>query len=230
MPPIGRLQRYPTSLDLASNTDDGGETVRDILHKKFPPRRPLVEAALQADEPEQHTHPIIFESFTGSLICTTVIHTSGSAGPSGVEAQGWRRMCTSFHDASQQCEAIAAVTHRLCTTLVDPKALRGFTCGRLLALDKQPGVRPIGIGKVSRRIVCKAVLSVIKEEILRVSSSYAWASRLAVRCIVDHPSTEAILLVNVTNAFNNWSRKTALINIQHSCPSLATILINTYRQ
>ena len=38
------------------------------------------------------------------------------------------------------------------------------------------------------------------------------------------------MLVDATNAFNNLSRKTALINIQHSCPSLATILINTYRQ
>ena len=44
----------PLPLDLVVNTDDGSETVRDALHKKFPARRPLVEAALQADEPE-HT-------------------------------------------------------------------------------------------------------------------------------------------------------------------------------
>ena len=36
-----------------------------------------------------------------------------------MDAQGWRRMCTSFHDASQHpCEAIAAVARHLCTTLV----------------------------------------------------------------------------------------------------------------
>ena len=68
-------------------------------------------------------------------------------------------MCTTFHDASQYlCEAIAAVAHHLCTTLVDPKALRGFTCSRLMALNKKPGVRPVGIGEVSRRIIGKAVL------------------------------------------------------------------------
>ena len=33
----------PLPLDLAVNTDGGGETVRDVLHKKFPPRRPLVK-------------------------------------------------------------------------------------------------------------------------------------------------------------------------------------------
>ena len=37
------------------------------------------------------------------------------------------------------------------------------------------------------------------------------------------------MLADASNAFNNLSRKTALFNIQHSCPSLATILINTYR-
>ena len=230
----------PLPLDLVVNTDDSGETVRDVLHKKFPPRRPLVEAALQADGPEQHTHPIIFESITGPLIRTTALHTSGSAGPSGMDAQGWRRMCTSFHDASQHlCEAIAAVARRLCTSLVDPKALRGFTCSRLIALDKQPGVRPVGIGEVSRRIIGKAVLSVIKDDILRVAGvkqlcvgqqAGCEAAIHALRCIFDHSSTEAILLVDATNAFNNLSRKTALINIQHSCPSLAIILINTYRQ
>ena len=76
-------------------------------------------------------------------------------------------MCTSFHDASQRlCETIAAVAHHLCTTLVDPKAPRGFTFCRLMALDKKLLVRPIGIGEVSRRIIGKAVLAVIMEDIL----------------------------------------------------------------
>ena len=230
----------PLPLDLAVNIDDGSKTVRDVLHKKFPPRRPLVEAALQVDEPEQHTHPIIFESITGPLIHTTALHTSGSAGPSGMDVQWWRQMCTLFHDTSQHlCEAIAAVARHLCTSLVDPKALRGFACSRLIALNKQPGVRPVGIGEVSRRIINKAVLPVIMDDILRVSGvkqlcvgqqAGCEAAIHALRHIFDHFSTEAILLVDATNAFNNLSRKTALINIQHSCPSLATILINTYRQ
>ena len=127
----------PLPLDLVANANNGSETIKDVLQKKFPPRRPVVEAALQGDKTGLQTHPIIFESITGPLICTTALHTSGSAGPSGMDAQGWRRMCTSFHDASQRlCEAIAAVERRLCTTMVDPKALRGFTCSRLIALDK----------------------------------------------------------------------------------------------
>ena len=123
-------------------------------------------------------------------------------------------MCTSFHDASQSlCEATAALSHCLCTTLDDPKTLRGFTCSRLIALDKQPGVRS---GKVSRRIIGKVVLPVIKEDILRVTGvkqlcvgqqAGCEAAIHALRSIFDHPSTEAILLVDASNAFNNLSAR-----------------------
>ncbi len=41
--------------------------------------------------------------------------------------------------------------------------------------------------------------------------------------------TEAVLLVDASNAFNSLNREVALHNIRHLCPSLATILINIYR-
>ena len=43
-------------------------------------------------------------------------------------------------------------------------------------------------------------------------------------------STEAVMLVDACNAFNSLNRETALRNIQHLCPPLAKILINTYRE
>ncbi len=42
--------------------------------------------------------------------------------------------------------------------------------------------------------------------------------------------TEAILLVDASNAFNRLNRATALRNMQHSCPKISKYLINTYRQ
>ena len=42
-------------------------------------------------------------------------------------------------------------------------------------------------------------------------------------------STEAVLLVDTTNAFNSLNRNAALHNIRHVCPSLATVIINTYQ-
>ena len=43
----------------------------------------MVNAALLADEPSQHTHTIIFESITGPLIRTRALHTSGAAAQHG---------------------------------------------------------------------------------------------------------------------------------------------------
>jgi hypothetical protein len=47
--------------------------------------------------------------------------------------------------------------------------------------------------------------------------------------IWNSPNNEAVILVDATNAFNSLNRQTALRNISKLCPSLAVILINTYR-
>ena len=49
------------------------------------------------------------------------------------------------------------------------------------------------------------------------------------RQIFDDTNTQAVLLVDTSNAFNNLNRQTALLNIHLNCPSLAKVLINTYR-
>ena len=60
---------------------------------------------------------------------------------------------------------IADVTKRLCTDYVDPDAVSSLFSCRLLALEKCPGVRPIGIGDTARRIIAKAVLCIAKGDI-----------------------------------------------------------------
>ena len=51
----------------------------------------------------------------------------------------------------------------------------------------------------------------------------------AIRCIFESQDTEAILLVDASNAFNCLNRETALRNTLRLCPSLGRVLINTYR-
>ncbi len=51
----------------------------------------------------------------------------------------------------------------------------------------------------------------------------------AMRSVIEIPSCHAILQVDATNAFNNLNQNIALINILHSCPSIAPALINTYK-
>ena len=54
---------------------------------------------------------------------------------------------------------------------------------RLIALDKNPGVRPIGIGEVSRRLIAKSILRVVKSDILEAAGccSFVQVSEEVVR-------------------------------------------------
>ena len=164
----------------------------------------------------------------------------GAAGPSGLDATSWKRLCTSFKGASfDLCEAVAATTRRLCTCYVDPSGLSAFVACRLIALDKCPGVRPIGIGETVRRIIGRAITRILSNDIqtaagpLQLCAGYQSGCESAVhamRQVFEFPETEAIILVDASNAFNSLNRQTALRNIRHLCPALSKVLINTYRE
>ena len=46
-----------------------------------------------------------------------------------------------------------------------------FTSCRLIPLDKSPGIRPIGIGEVLKRIMGKTVSAFLKEELKEAAGS-----------------------------------------------------------
>jgi hypothetical protein len=182
-------------------------------------------------------HPILFERIDGDLIQNTATRTEGAAGPSGLDAAAWRRLCTSFKSCSTElCDALAAVGKRICTTFVDPSSLTSFVASRLIALDKCPGVRPIGLGEVGRRIIGKAIATVIGNEIQEATGplqtcaghlSGCVAAVHAMHQVFGDDNVEGVILVDATNAFNCLNRQTALINIKHLCPALSKVLINT---
>ena len=131
------------------------------------------------------------------------------------------------------------VAHRLCATFVDPEGLEAFVASHLITLNMCPGVCPIGIGEVVRRIIAKTILSVVKLDISEAAGSLQLcagqdagneAAVHAIRAIYWDAATEAMLLVDASNAFNRLNRQVSLHNMQALCPLLATILINTYRQ
>lgn len=97
----------------------------------------------------------------------------------------------------------------------------------------------LGICEVVRRIVSKAILFVIKGDIQEAAGSCQLcggqiagteAAVHAMRDLFEKEGSEAMLLVDATNAFNSLNRKNALINIQTMCPSFSTVLTNTYRE
>ena len=163
----------------------------------------------------------------------------GTVGPSGLDASAWKRLCSSFGMASNDlCEGIAETARWLCTSNVDPSSLSALVAGRLIALNKCPGIRLIGIGETLRRLISRTVAYVLKEDIkqaagpLQLCAGHQSGCEAAIHAMNDiwlDSSTDGILLVDASNAFNNLNRMVALHNITEVCPSIATIIINTYR-
>ena len=61
----------------------------------------------------------------------------------------------------------AELIKKLCVEeLESPSSLESFVAFRLIPLDKKPGLRPIGVGEVLRRIAGKAVMMLFKNNIL----------------------------------------------------------------
>ena len=133
-----------------------------------------------------------------------------------MDAFGWRRLCTSFQGASDDlCCSLALVARRLCTYKVDPDGIVAMVACRLIALNKCPGVRPIGVGEVMRRIIARAVLSIVKLDVLEAAGSLQLcagqdagneAAVHAMRAVYLNDSTEALLLVDgyYPNAAKTW--------------------------
>jgi len=89
---------------------------------------------------------------------------------------------------------------------VDPDGLAPLMACCLVALDKQPGVRPIGICEVVRRIVAKAVFFVTRGDIEDAAGSL-------LNMVFNDNECEAVLLVDACNAFNSLNHQVALRNM-----------------
>ena len=157
----------------------------------------------------------------------------------GFDADSLQRLLTSFHrESTDLCNAVAALARRLCSSYVDPAGLQAFLACRLIPLHKNPGVRPIGVGEVLRRIIGKAIMTVVHSDVLKATAALQLCSGHEAGCeaayhamnrIFLDENTEAILLIDAKNAFNNLDRRVALLNIHQLCPALAAVLTNCYR-
>ena len=78
--------------------NDHVDTNRDALIDKHPSGQPgHPESLIKGDPPE--VHPAFFESIDSSMVRWAALRTTGAAGPSGLDAASWRRLCTSFWTA-----------------------------------------------------------------------------------------------------------------------------------
>ena len=94
------------------------------------------------------------------------MNTHGSAGPSGFDADDWRRLLSAFGQTSTNlCKLVAKIAKRLTTSIIPPDDLITYNGCRLVALDNCPGVRPIGIGEVMRRITGRIIVDCIRQDL-----------------------------------------------------------------
>ena len=83
-----------------------------------------------------------------------------------------------FKEANEELrEQLAICTKKLATEKMEiftrnehpTSNIEAYLACRLVPLDKSPGLRPIGIGEVLRRIVGKVFMSVVKDDFQEVA-------------------------------------------------------------
>ena len=123
-------------------------SVKDLLLEKHPAAQtPPPEILLDGEA--SPVHPVRYDSLSASLLKSIALHSHGSAGPSGLNSTCWRRMFSFKKASANLCHAIAGLAQLLASKVVNPVGVSPLLSSRLFALDKQPGVRPIRVGRYS---------------------------------------------------------------------------------
>ena len=91
------------------------------------------------------------------MVKEAVLKTKGGSCPSGLDADGWKKIFVSKSYGTINADLRTAfnnVIKKICTkklpvdTSKDEIPLKAFLACKLIPLDKNPGLRPIGVGKV----------------------------------------------------------------------------------
>ena len=236
-----------SALRYLSEEDCGGVLpLSEQVMKQLTDKHPQAQQAKSGSVlfgPVEDVPAILYQQINGEMVREAALRTKGSCGLSGVDANGFKRIlaCKSFKKSSTNlCDSLATLARRLCTEFVDPLTIEPILASRLIPLDKGNGdVRPIGVGEVIRRIIGKCVTKVTKQDIIEASGSLqvcagqksgSEAAIHAMHSIFEADNTDAVLLIDASNAFNSLNRAAALHNVRILCPTIATYAINTYRE
>ena len=131
------------------------------------------------------------------------------------------------------------MTQNLTKSCYHPSLLESYMSCRLIPLDKNPGIRPIGVGEVLRRIIGKTITSFLREDIkeaagpLQVCAGYSAGTEAAIHAmsnVFEEEGTDGVLLIDANNAFSQMNRAVAMQNLRITCNKMSMYIINTYIQ
>ena len=209
----------------------------DLLKRKHTePREPSSETLLQG--PFRPIHPVAYDDISETLVMQAAMLTKGGSGPSLLNADGWRRILTSWQFGNSSCnlrKAFANFIRKLCSEALQyTQSLEAFTANRLIPLDKNPSLKPISVGEVLRRIAGNAVMMLCQKDVIKTAGSLqlnagqdagAEAAIHAMRNIFVDVDVDALLLIESENVFSSINFKVVSLNFKFICPIISIHIV-----
>ena len=147
------------------------ETI-DLLKVKHPVGKTASEET-KFHGPLTTVKNIIFDVMDDSMIQKTAKITQEGSGPSGMDTDGWRRNLVSrdYRNAGNDLrKAVALLIKTICIEEIDDWSLAPLMASGTVPLNKNLGLRPIGVGEVLRRVMGKVVMTAFSEDVATTSS------------------------------------------------------------
>jgi hypothetical protein len=146
------------------------KTGRPVLEVLWGTHRPSVrDPAPDLQDPDRGSfvpygdipEPVSVE-ITGDVIEDVTSRLSGDTGPGGTDATDLKNWFLRFGaDSEFLRDSLAGLAKWLANEHPPWAAYSALMACRLVALDKSPGGRPVGIGEVYRRLMAKCLLKVV---------------------------------------------------------------------
>lgn len=225
---------YPDDRD-----EKSGKPVKEALADKHPSSRRADPTKLPAYNSTPHLVPNVITEDTVTEVANNL---SGGAGLGGVDSILLKHLLLRHGGASRKLRlAVAEFTEWMANDSPPWAATRALMSGRLVALDKCPGIRPIGIGELWRRLISKCFLKVAGQEAkeacgtdqlcagLEAGVEGAVHAMTAIWRSMEEEESIGVVLVDARNAFNELNREVMLWVIRHEWPQGARFVFNCYR-
>ena len=215
-----------------------GKSVFEVLLSKHPEQRiPEENDFLECAE----LPPLINVDLTSAHVEQAARKLSGGAGISGFDSYQLQRILLRYGNQSEKLrDSFARATEKQANSILKWEEIRALKAKRLIALNKLPGVRPIGIGESPDRCFEKIMSIVTGEDVMEVCGSDQLCSgvKSGIEAAIHglSQSFEAhcnegwgLLLTDAENAFNSISRPVFLWNARILWTRCSRFLFNSYR-